>query len=86
MLISASDNLNRITSEAAFAHLCGAAPIPAGMSTSTGSRGIPEPSIAQSGASLRDLMTRHDSHAAALIYSTAAEWPTRRSRQPSTPG
>jgi transposase len=29
VLISAGDNLDRITSEAAFAHLCGAAPIPA---------------------------------------------------------
>src|SRR5215204_2255876 len=29
MLISAGDNLDRIKSEAAFAHLCGAAPIPA---------------------------------------------------------
>jgi hypothetical protein len=43
---------------------------------------------AQSGASLRDLMTRmgHDSPAAALIYQHSAGWPTRRSRQPSTPG
>ena len=29
MLISAGDNFDRIKSEAAFAHLCGAAPIPA---------------------------------------------------------
>jgi transposase len=87
MLISAGDNLDRIKSEAAFGHLCGAAPIPASMSTSTGSRGIAEPSIAQSGASLRDLMS-HGTRLTrrCLIYSTAAEWPTRRSRQPSTPG
>jgi transposase len=29
VLISAGDNFDRIKSEAAFAHLCGAAPIPA---------------------------------------------------------
>jgi transposase len=29
VLISTGDNLDRIKSEAAFAHLCGAAPIPA---------------------------------------------------------
>ncbi len=70
LLEAAGDNPNRLTSEAAFAHLCGAAPLPASSGKTTRHRFNPGGHRDANEALWRIVLVRMKSHAPTRAYVT----------------
>jgi transposase len=68
LLEAAGDNPNRLTSEAAFAHLCGAAPLPASSGRTTRHRFNPGGHREANEALWRIVLVRMKSHAPTRAY------------------
>jgi transposase len=68
LLEAAGDNPGRLTSEAAFAHLCGAAPLPASSGKTTRHRFNPGGHRDANEASWRVVLVRMKSHAPTRAY------------------
>jgi hypothetical protein len=87
-LEAAGDNPERLSSEAAFAHLCGAAPLPASSGRTTRHRFNPGGHREANEALWRIVMVRMKSHAptrAYVVRRTAEGCPSARSTATSSP-